>query len=191
MNFLAHLFLSPEDEEIMVGNFIADSINNKELKNYTEGIQKGIRLHRKIDQYTDTHPSVLKGVRRLYSLHRKYAPAIIDVYYDFLLANSWERYSEEQLESFTNRTYNVLMDYHNIMPLGLKKSLPGMIKEDWLSKYGEIYGMQRAFGSMGRRVSRPEWLEGVIDTLLDQRPSLEDEFYDFFPDVIQMVKKEV
>ncbi len=190
MNFLAHLFLSPSDEEVLIGNFIADSVNNRQMKDFSEKIQEGIRLHRRIDHFTDSHPSVLQGVRRLYPLHRKYAPAIIDVYYDNILANSWEQFSAESLESFTGRVYEILMSYHHLMPPGLERSLPGMVQEDWLTKYREIYGLQRAFSSMRRRVSRPEWLEGVVDTFLDQREELAVEFTSFFPEVMEYVLKE-
>jgi acyl carrier protein phosphodiesterase len=189
MNFLAHLFLSPDDEEVLIGNFMADFVNNKQMKNLSEKIQEGILLHRRIDHYTDSHSSVLKGVRRLYPLHRKYAPAIIDVYYDCILANEWSKYTEESLESFTRRVYQILMDHHKLMPDGLQQSLPGMVQADWLSKYKEIYGLQRAFGSMRRRVSKPEWLEGVIDTFVDQRADLREEFNAFFPEVIEFVRE--
>jgi len=56
MNFLAHLFLSFENEDHVIGNFIADSIQNREVRNYPAEIQEGIILHRKIDSFTEiTH----------------------------------------------------------------------------------------------------------------------------------------
>jgi len=93
MNFLAHLYLSCDNEDLMIGNFIADFIRNKEVKDYSPEIQKGIFLHRQIDTYTDLHPMVKKGTHRLQKYHRKYSPVIVDVFYDYLLANNWERYS--------------------------------------------------------------------------------------------------
>lgn len=190
MNFLAHLYLSGWDEQLMVGNFIADQINNRQLILYAPGVQRGVILHRKIDQFTDAHPSVLRGVRRMYDRHRKYAPVIIDVFYDYLLANHWEKYSEVSLNAFTQEVYDILMAHHELMPPGLKKNLPHMIRDDWLTKYAEIYGMQRAFGSMRRRASKPEWLDGVIDTLKGQLPELREEFNAFFPDIIAYVNEE-
>ncbi len=191
MNFLAHVFLSGKDEETIVGNFIADMISNKELSFYSEGIKRGVQLHRKIDHYTDGHPVVLKGVRRLYSKHRKYAPAIIDVYYDYLLANHWKEYADEPIEEFTQQVYTILMDHLDLMPDSWRRSLPNMIADNWLVRYREIYGMKRAFGGMRRRVSKPEWLEGVEDTLNEQLPDLTKEFHLFFPEVIQFVNTEL
>jgi len=52
MNFLAHTWLSFSDDEL-VGNMLADYIRNRERHLFSEGIQKGIALHRAIDTFTD------------------------------------------------------------------------------------------------------------------------------------------
>jgi len=87
MNFLAHLFLSFDNEDIMIGNFIADMIRNKDVSTFSEGVQKGIALHRKIDSYTDVHPIVKQGTKLMQPYHSKYSPVVIDVFYDYLLSN--------------------------------------------------------------------------------------------------------
>lgn len=190
MNFLAHVFLSCKDEELMIGNFIADMVNNQQVTTYSEGIQRGIQLHRKIDEYTDSHPEVLKGVRRLYAKHRKYAPVVIDVYYDYILGNNWTVYSAEPLDLFTKNVYNTLERNFEILPSYLKRTLPNMIAENWLYEYKTLYGMERAFRSMSKRTSRPEWLEDSVQTLTEQLPQLEEEFNRFFPDMISFVECE-
>jgi acyl carrier protein phosphodiesterase len=70
MNFLAHIYLSGSEHEILIGNFIADSIRGKQFDAYQNSIQQGILLHREIDEYTDSHPVVLECVEKLsiYSL---------------------------------------------------------------------------------------------------------------------------
>ena len=82
MNYLAHLFLSCQDEDLVIGNFIADSIRNKEVATFSPAIQQGISLHRKIDAYTDSHPIVRLSTRRLHPHHHKYAPVVIDIFFD-------------------------------------------------------------------------------------------------------------
>ena len=49
MNFLAHLYLSKSDTNIMIGNFIADHIQGNKYENFSKEIQQGIFLHREID----------------------------------------------------------------------------------------------------------------------------------------------
>ena len=53
MNYLAHAFLSFQQPDILVGNMISDFVKGKSKFTYTPGIQKGIMLHRAIDQFTD------------------------------------------------------------------------------------------------------------------------------------------
>ena len=60
MNYLAHIYLSNEEEEITLGNFIADDIKGKKYIQFPLGIQQGILLHRAIDSFTDAHPIVKK-----------------------------------------------------------------------------------------------------------------------------------
>ncbi|HFC00601.1 MAG TPA: DUF479 domain-containing protein, partial [Phaeodactylibacter sp.] len=116
MNYLAHLFLSFDDEDILIGNFIADFIQNKAVKNYSPAIQKGIYLHRQIDTFTDSHPMVKQGTHRLQAAHHKYAPVIVDIFYDYILANNWERYSDESLDDFCKKTYRILEKRINDLP---------------------------------------------------------------------------
>ena len=187
MNFLAHIFLSCEREELLIGNFLADYLNNKQVRQYPEAIQQGVRLHRAIDSYTDNHPEVLKGVRRLYEPHGKYASVIIDVFYDYLLSFNWRRYSDQPLPEFTQEVYQVLQDNMEIMPPGLKKHLPMMIADDWLRSYGSHNGLSVAFQRMKYRVSKPEYLDGVLESLVRHFEALDEEFNAFFPDVIEFV----
>jgi len=44
MNFLAHLYLSPDNEDILLGNFIADAVKGKTFDNYKQSIKNGILI---------------------------------------------------------------------------------------------------------------------------------------------------
>ncbi|MCB0588555.1 MAG: DUF479 domain-containing protein [Phaeodactylibacter sp.] len=190
MNFLAHIFLSCGHEELLIGNFLADYLNNEQARQYPEAIQEGVRLHRAIDTYTDNHPEVLKGVRRLYEAHSKYAPVIIDVFYDYLLSCNWHRYSDQPLPEFTREVYQVLEENMALMPPGLKRHLPMMIADDWLRSYGSHNGLAITFRRMKNRVSRPEYLDGALESLMLHHEGLNEEFNTFFPEVIEYVHSE-
>lgn len=188
MNFLAHLYLSCDTDPLMVGNFLADFINNRQVSALPAEVQEGVVLHRQIDSYTDTHPVVLQGTRRLYDRHSKYAPVIIDVFYDYLLAKNWERFHPRPLGTFTQAAYRVLEAHHAIMPPVIQRRLSLMIADDWLLRYGTREGMEFTFERMKHRVSRPEWLERPFDSLLEQLDDFEEEFLRFFPEVIDFVQ---
>ena len=65
MNFLAHLYLSGNDENIMIGNFIGDHVKGNNFLKYDESIIFGIKLHRMIDAFTDSHPLVEESKKHL------------------------------------------------------------------------------------------------------------------------------
>ena len=65
MNFLAHAILSFNDPDILTGNMISDHVKGKSQYDFSPGIQKGIRLHRAIDRFTDLHP-VTKAAKIYY-----------------------------------------------------------------------------------------------------------------------------
>lgn len=190
MNFLAHLFLSCDSEDLLLGNFLADYVDNATVREYPAPIQDGVQLHRKIDAYTDTHPEVLSGVRRLYDKHGKYAPVVVDVFYDYFLAINWPAYSEQPLAEFTQGVYRILEKHIDMMPPPLQRRLPLMIADDWLQAYGSHNGIDYTFYRMQQRVSRPEYLEGALDSLIRDFEPLNLEFNRFFPDVIGFVKGE-
>ena len=63
MNFLAHIYLSGDNEMIAIGNFIADGIRGKQYKKFQKDIKTGILLHRQIDTFTDAHPIVRQSTK--------------------------------------------------------------------------------------------------------------------------------
>jgi len=184
MNFLAHVFLSQHDEELLVGNFIGDFIRKSEDKDFSEGIQQGIVLHRKIDYFTDNHPVIREGTRLLHARHHKYAPVLMDVYYDFLLAKNWAQFSTLDLRDFTQHVYKILERYLPIMPPVLQHRLPLMIADDWLVQYGKLEGLAFTFNRMKRRASEPSHFDHAVETLQLHLEPLEDGFLRFFPEAI-------
>lgn len=80
MNFLAHIYLSAEIDELKIGNFIADSVKGKAYLKFPEMIQNGIILHRGIDSFTDGHPIVRKSTHRLFPFYSHYSGVIVDIF---------------------------------------------------------------------------------------------------------------
>lgn len=187
MNFLAHLFLSQHDEELLIGNFIGDFVRKSDDLQYPEGIRRGLELHRKIDTFTDNHPVVRASTRLLHEHHHKYSPVLLDVYYDYLLANNWSIFSNRSLKAFTQDVYAILEKNMQVMPPVLQHRLPLMIADDWLVRYGTFEGLEFTFGRMKRRASEPSHFDNAVDTLQLHLKPLEENFYTFFPDAIGFV----
>ncbi len=185
MNYLAHLHLSNHHPMLTIGNMIADFINNKQVEIYSPAVQRGIHLHRFIDTYTDQHPVVRQGTERLRPTQGKYAPVVIDILYDHLLAVNWEKYSSMSLADFAKKQYRLLEENLEILPKKLQKNLPGMIKGNWLEGYGQEAGIRYTLKRMDERTKFPSFFVEAYDTLQKFYPLFEKEFNAFYPDLIQ------
>ncbi len=188
MNYLAHLYLSFEYEEIMVGNFIADAVKGRQIHNFSPKIQEGIRLHRKIDEFTDLHPVVERSKARVRINYKKWTGVVIDMFYDHYLAANWHLFSPEKLQDFTRKSYQTLFRYYFIMPGRMKRILPAMAAGNWLASYEKIENVGLALMGMSHRTKFHTGFEnGVID-LKNHYNELHQDFMVFFPELISFSK---
>lgn len=191
MNFLAHIYLSGNNEDIILGNFIADSIKGKKYLLYPKKVQKGILLHRAIDTYTDSHSIVRASASKLYKNYHHYSGVIVDIYYDHFLASNWKDYSEIPLEVFVSNFYQLLKNNQNTLPPPVKSFLPIMISENWLSSYAHLNGIKKILIQMNRRTKNIIRMDKAIDDLQEHYEELENEFKVFFPQLINFSKKKL
>lgn len=190
MNFLAHLYLSGENEEIMFGNFIGDAVKGNQFMHYNEEIQKGVLLHRMIDKYTDNHPIVEQSKIRLRSKYHKYSGVIIDMVYDHYLAANWHEYSNIPLKSYVQSAYFVVLKRYFTLPNHIKKILPFMIYSNWLASYANLDEMQKRFEGMSRRAKFESGMQYVIADIKNDYLLYEAEFKAYFPEIINYVKSQ-
>ena len=151
MNFLAHLYLSKNNKNILIGNFIADAVKGNKYNNYPPEIKAGILLHREIDTYTDSHPIVRKSKRRLNKRYNHYNGVIIDILYDHFLAKNWHNYSDTPLDIYTDNVYQYLDENKDSLPEKIQYILPFMIQHNWLLNYATISGIGKILEGMNRR----------------------------------------
>jgi len=166
MNYLAHLYLSGNNHEIMIGNFIADHVKGKQIELYDEEVVKGIRLHRLIDEFTDSHEIVSLSKNRIREEFKKYTPVIIDVFYDHFLAINWHKYHHENLDVFANRFYELMNKNGHRLPERTNQMLQYMIPQNWLMNYKTIEGINKTLTGMSRRTkfeSRMEFAAAHLD----------------------------
>jgi acyl carrier protein phosphodiesterase len=187
VNYLAHLYLAGDAPEALIGNLMGDFARGSMLEGYSEGIREGIRLHRKIDAYTDTHPVVIESKRRISPANRRYAGILIDVFYDHFLARDWETYSPLPLADFTAGVYDLLRDRLDHLPEPLQRLAPRMIAEDWLTSYAELPGIEQALRRVARRLKRENQLPTATVELEAHYNALAGDFARFFPDLRDFV----
>lgn len=185
MNFLAHLYLSGDNEDIITGNFIADHVKGNGINKFSESIRDGIFLHREIDQFTDSHPQFILSKNRLVPNYRKYAGVIVDMYYDHFLSAFWQQYSDEPIEKFTRRMYKILLKRFLMLPAKTKRILPFMAKDNWLVGYGNPEGLGRALSGMAYRTPFESGMENAVNDLQENYALFKQEFEAFFPEIIE------
>lgn len=190
MNFLAHLYLSGVDEEIMVGNFIGDFVRGRNIYNqFPKHVALGIELHREIDEFTDSHTVVLESKIRLRAKYRHYAPVIVDMFYDHFLARNWASYNAQPLQDYAQHCYRVLQKFEPILPAQVKYLMPYMVEGNWLLNYAKPEGIHRALSGMARRTPYDSKMDEAIGELTEHYAAFEQEFVRFFPDLKEMSEK--
>jgi acyl carrier protein phosphodiesterase len=184
VNFLAHLYLSGNDPNIQLGNFIGDFVKGRNLtEQFDAEIAKGIELHRSIDEFTDRHPVVKQSKARLREKYRHYAAVIVDIYYDHYLAKNWDQFHKTFLPDYAESVYEMIMSRENILPEKVKWIMPYMIKQNWLANYARIEGIGRVLGGMSRRTAFDSKMNEAVDDLKVSYSEFEQEFFEFFPEL--------
>jgi len=190
MNFLAHIYLSGDDNGIMIGNFIADFVKGNKKNEYPSKIRQGIELHRMIDDFTDHHPVTGRSKDRLRQKYAKYSGVITDLYYDHFLAANFPDYHQQSLQDFSHQTYAVLDQNKDLLQEKVQHFLPFMMERNWLLNYASLEGIGRTLSGLSRRVSFPNKMDESIEDLRRHYPDFEGDFREFFPSLIQFVAEQ-
>ncbi len=191
MNFLAHIYLSGDSRELLIGNFIGDYVKGKDYENYPPAIQEGILLHRKIDAFTDNHPITRRAKNLVRNRYGLYSGIVVDIYYDHFLSANWERYSDMPLKAYVRERYRILDSGFSLFPAGVKSWFPYFIKSNWLEAYTSFHGLIMVFKRMSYRTSLPDHAEYAVDQLKNNYGMLEGYFTDFFGQMRDYVRSEI
>ncbi|WP_213523066.1 ACP phosphodiesterase [Nonlabens sp.] len=189
MNYLAHIYLSKEDKELRIGNFIADAVKGKDFSRFPIRVAQGIILHRHIDTFTDTHPVVRKSKDLIRGTYGHWSGVIVDMYYDHFLAANWLDFHEMPLSDYVQGFYKDLQEQHAILPKRIQNFLPYMIEQNWLYNYATVEGISRIFEQMNHRTKGKSNMNFAPIELLKYYQELEVHFRLFFKDLKSHVEE--
>jgi acyl carrier protein phosphodiesterase len=184
LNFLAHLYLSQNQTNIMIGNFIADHIRGNNYESFSKEIQQGIFLHREIDTFTDAHKVVRKSKRRLHKRYRHYDGVIIDIFYDYFLAKNWANYSAIPLDVYSDAVNKLFTEIKLELPVKSQNFIKYMIEYNILFNYQYKEGIAKVLNGMNSRTKGKSQMNLAIEDLHDLENELEEDFTLFFEDLI-------
>lgn len=182
MNFLAHSYLSFSEEQL-VGNMIADFVKNRDVARLPESIQKGIKLHRAIDTFTDTHPLIHEAKAPFRPLVRLYSGAFVDVAFDYFLANDTTENFQREWQEHSQRVYAVLRRYEEFLPEVFKKVLDKMQQDDWLYNYRNEWGIEYSFRNVVNKAQFLDKTTNVFPAFLANKDFLREKYEIFFPEI--------
>ncbi len=175
MNYLGHIYLSGNNDLLMVGNFIGDYVKGKQYLEYPGAIQKGILLHREIDRFTDTQDHWREIRSLIYPLYQRYSGIVADLFVDHFLATGWDRYSATPLPWFAKRVHAVFLQNHGYLPPVVRDFLPWFIQHRRLVSYAGREGIRESLYIMSLRSSLPDHSAKALD-LLDMHYA---QFYEY------------
>ncbi|MGX7666129.1 acyl carrier protein phosphodiesterase [Flavobacterium pedocola] len=185
MNFLAHIYLSGENDLIKIGNFMADGIRGHDYEHFPIDVQKGVLLHRAIDTFTDAHPIFRQSKHRLHEKYGHYSGVVMDIFYDHFLAKNWANYSNEKLEDYAERFYNALRVNYDWLNTKTQNMMPSMIGRNWLASYATVEGIGMILFQMDHRTKNRSNMQNAIKELKEYYTEFEQEFTTFFEDLRQ------
>lgn len=130
---------------------ISDFVKGRRKLDYPEAVQRGITLHRAIDEFTDRHEASREAKRVFRPAYRLYAGAIVDVIYDHFLAADEQEFTESSLHGFSGGVYQTLHQHLDLLPERFARMYPYMKEQNWLFHYRSRWGTEKSLGGLVRR----------------------------------------
>lgn len=185
MNWLAHVFLSEPNVEFQLGNLLADVVRGTQREAMSADFIRGAACHKAIDAFTDAHPVVKRSRARIGSEHRRFSGVLVDVFYDYCLGNSWERYSPIALDTYTAAFYGSVEARTGELPAVARTMLERIIRYDLLGSYARLDGVERALHRISSYLES-RWhkqfdLDRGVRDLQTHEAAFAADFHEFFP----------
>ncbi|WP_413700727.1 ACP phosphodiesterase [Psychromonas sp. KJ10-10] len=194
MNYLAHLHIADHTQTSLLGNFLGDFVKGNPDGLYNVDVVKGIRLHRFVDSYTDSHP-LIKTVKPLFSKElRRFSPISLDMFWDHCLAKYWLDFHANSLADFSTQTQtriaNESSSLTQALPTRFEKISELVWQGRWFEHYVDIENIEFALQRIASRSPRMAPLAQTFDTLGTHYDQLCDTFFKLYPEVLEATRLE-
>ena len=183
MNYLAHAYLSFKDPDILTGNMISDYVKGRKKFDYTERVQKGIMLHRMIDEFTDNHP-VSREIQKIFKpAYGLYSGPIVDVIMDYFVARDKALYLPSNLMEFSQEVFTMLENYTNVFPEKFARMFPYMKSQNWLYHYQFHEGIRNSLGGLARGAKYINETDTAYQLFIAHLDDIQPGYDEFFPEL--------
>ena len=191
MNWLAHVLLSENHIEYQLGNLLTDPLKAKAWNGASVRIHEGIKMHLRIDSFTDTHPLVSQS-KAILTPRGHLKGVVLDILYDHFLSLHWDRFCSIERAVFLDDFCFHALEHIDGYPEKAKSVIRRVVGNKQLSSYAHMDGVVDAFERIDRRLSdralSKDNCTRYIPLIAAQRKELEEMFLLFFPALMQEVK---
>lgn len=184
MNYLAHAYLSHGHTGIITGNIISDFVKGKKQFDLPSQIQKGIRLHRAIDTFTDQREETAFIKNMFRPRYRLYSGALADIVYDHFLANDTGIFSQhDAIQELADATYEDLEKFKDFLPAAFIPVFAGMKIHNWLVHYRHDWGIRRSFRGLESRAKELGETDTAFEIFMQEKDKIREACASFLPDI--------
>lgn len=184
MNFLAHLLIARRTQTSEAGAILGDVVRGADLSAYPAEIERGIRIHRRIDALTDRHPLLQTHRQSFAPASRRYAGIVLDLAGDFALTQDWARHSDESLPAFCTRSATAVAAAASWFEQAGGRPPQATSFAELLRSYGTVDGIERALRRTSTRLTEPAALLAAANGWPAHAQQLRDEMGRVLDDVI-------
>lgn len=188
MNHLAHFHLAGERPGHVVGALLADYLRGPLRGEHPAEVEAGVRLHRRIDAFTDSHPGV-RALRGLFDTgERRLAGIVLDVWFDHCLARHWRRFDAREPARFSRSVYALLRANRALLPEAARRHAGRMEAHDLLPRYAEPAVVEGTLERIGARLGMAEPMQRATARAQACHAAIEDGFLAFYPELETMAR---
>ena len=185
MNYIAHIHIGCHTRTSLLGNFLGDFVKGSQLQHLPFELEQGIRLHRSIDVFTDSHPLIIALRQNFPREIRRMAGVIIDIYFDYLLMQTWNNYSNIDAHKVFTQFYQQLEQFSLPNNSHFNKQAERLKTHQWLNEYIHFETCYRAFLSIESRLkNRVIFAEDAQIFIRKHSKQLESSFQEFYPECL-------
>lgn len=165
MNHLAHAWLAGDAPALRIGSLLGDFWRGAPDPGWPPGVADGVRLHRRVDAITDAHPAVAAARALFEPPFRRYAGILLDVWFDHLLASSFEARTGRTLRAFADEVYATLAAAPADLPAPFRLFAARAVQFDLLVGYAERERLDGVFNRLSERLSRANPIAHALPVL--------------------------
>lgn len=194
MNFLAHCLLAGPGDGFLAGAVLGDFVKGRIPEQMPSDLRAGVRLHRRIDAFSNRLPACKLSVRRFHPALRRPAPVLLDLVADHCLALDWARYAGDDaasdLGTFAATVYAALRRLNAWVPARGRRFIEHMARVDLLASYVDPAVVQGAMTHVLRRLRHGDRVHLLAPALGEDLAGFRADFAGYFPRLVAFAAAE-